>query len=134
MVRVGISGRVHDEARVVSIKFYLIPMGGIGLLRDRIASQLDITGKWAEENGAFIGHAKAYIRWGENEAIVLSNTGGETEARGSQPPAEAPSLADIGVTVIVFGIDLKAAEEEAEGLCLGRRWAVRRILRIRAWA
>ncbi len=115
MVRVGISGRIHDEARVVSIEFYLIPAGGIEALRDRIASQLDITGKWAEENGAFIGHAKAYIRWGENEAIALSNTGGETESRGSQPPEVPPSLADIGVTVIAFGIGLEAVEERLKG-------------------
>ncbi len=116
MIRVSISGYIHDEARVVSAKFYLVPSGGLALLRNRVSDQLDITNKWAEENGAFIGHVKAYIQWGENEAIMLSTTGDGTEAKGSDIPVKTPNIADIGVTAIVFGIELEAAIERLKGL------------------
>ncbi len=116
MIRVSISGHIHDEARVVSAKFYLTPAGGLALLRNRISEQLDITNKWAEENDAFIGHVKAYIQWGENEAIMLSTTGDGTEAKGSDIPAKAPNIADIGITAIIFGIELEAVIDRLKGL------------------
>ncbi len=116
MIRVSISGHIHDEARVVSIRFYLTPSGGLALLRNRISDQLDITNKWAEENDAFIGHVKAYIQWGENESIMLSTTGDGTEAKGGDIPVKPPNIADIGITAIVFGIELEAAIERLKGL------------------
>jgi len=116
MVRVGIGGRIHDEARVVSANFSLSPKGGLAPLRDRLAEQLDMTVRWAEENGAFIGHVKAYIRWGEAEALMLSTTGEGTQAKGSPVPPGEPNVAEIGGTAIVFGVGLEAAEERLRGL------------------
>ena len=85
MITVKINGRVHDKAQVASISFDLgsneIINGGIALLRDRLSQQLNITNRWADEQGALIGHVKAYIKWGEDEAIMLSPPEPEQRSR-----------------------------------------------------
>jgi len=119
MVRVGIGGRIHDEARVVSANFSLSPKGGLAPLRDRLAEQLDMTVRWAEENGAFIGHVKAYIRWGEAEALMLSTTGEGTQAKGSGDRRYGDRLRRRA----------RGRRGAAQGLGGGRRGPVRGALR-----
>lgn len=120
MITVKINGRVHDKAQVASISFDLgsneIINGGIALLRDRLSQQLNITNRWADEQGALIGHVKAYIKWGEDEAIMLSTTGAGTEVKGSEIPSETPDKAEIGITAIVFGTELKAVKDRLIGI------------------
>lgn len=120
MISVTINGRVHNKAQVASISFTLglneINNGGIALLSDRLSQQLNITNRWADEQGALIGHVKAYIKWGEEEAIMLSTTGDGTEVKGSELRAETPDKTEIGITAIVFGVELKAVKDRLIGI------------------
>ena len=114
MITVHINARDHEEAHVASAKFTL-PAADLALAEREVARQLAVTVRWAEEKDMLIGHAKAYISWGGEEARMLSTTGGKVEAKGSELPAGAAD-AEIGVTVIVFGGELEDAEDRLEGL------------------
>ena len=116
MVRVEIDARIHDEARVASAKLSLRPSAGLAALRDQIGEQLRISVLWAEEQDALIGHIKAYLRWGGEEALMLSTTGGAVEVKGSPLPEELPETAELGITAIVFGPELEAVEDRLEGM------------------
>lgn len=114
MIAVRISAHDHEEARVASAVFAL-PGASLPALERELAKQLAVTVRWAEERDLLIGHAKAYIRWGEEAARMLSTTGGPVEVKGSGLPKE-PCEAEAGVTVIVFGTELEEVEERLEGL------------------
>ena len=114
MITVHINARDHEEAHVASAKFTL-PAADLAPAEREVARQLAVTVRWAEEKDMLIGHAKAYLSWGGEEARMLSTTGGEVEAKGSELPAGAAD-AEIGVTVIVFGGELEDAEDRLEGL------------------
>ena len=114
MITVHINARDHEGAHVASAKFAL-NNADLALLEAEVARQLAVTVRWAEEKDMLLGHAKAYLSWGGEEARMLSTTGGEVEAKGSELPAGAAD-AEIGVTVIVFGGELEDAEDRLEGL------------------
>ena len=116
MIHVHISAREHDQAHVASCKLRIAPAGGLALLRDRLAEQLRISVRWAEEKDLFIGHIKAYLQWGEEDALMLSTTGGAVEVKGSALPEAEPGEAEVGVTAIVFGGDLYQVEDRLEGI------------------
>ena len=114
MITVHINARDHEEAHVASANFTL-PAADLAHAEREVARQLAVTVRWAEEKDMLIGHAKAYLSWGGEEARMLSTTGGEVEAKGSELPAGAAD-AEIGVTVIVFGGELEDAEDRLEGM------------------
>ena len=114
MITVHINARDHEGAHVASAKFAL-PGADLRRLEEEIARQLAVTVRWAEEKGMLIGHAKAYLSWGGEEARMLSTTGGEVETKGSELPAGAFN-AEVGVTVIAFGAELEDAEDRLEGI------------------
>ncbi len=116
MIKTTINARLHEEARVASAKFTLKPLHGLAALRDQISEQLRISVLWADEQEAMIGHIKAYLQWGEGEAIMLSTTGGAVEVKGSTLPGEEPGTAEVGITAIVFGPELEAVEDRLEGM------------------
>ena len=116
MVKVEINARLHEEARVASAKFSLKPAGGLAALRDQTAEQLRVSVLWADEQEAMIGHIKAYLQWGTEEALMLSTTGGAVEVKGSALPSIEPELAEVGITGIVFGVELEALEDRLEGM------------------
>ena len=116
MVRVEINARIHEEARVASAKLSLSPVMGLAALRDQISEQLRISVLWADELDAMIGHIKAYLQWGDNEAIMLSTTGTDVEVKGSALPEKLPETAELGITAIVFGPELEAVEDRLEGM------------------
>ena len=114
MIAVHINARNHEEAHVASAKFTL-SAADLARVEREVSRQLDITVRWAEEKDMLIGHAKAYLSWGGEEARMLSTTGGEVEVKGSELPAGSAD-AEVGVTVIVFGGELEDAEDRLEGL------------------
>ena len=114
MTTVHINARDHEEAHVASAKF-LLPAADLRRAEAEVARQLAVTVRWAEEKDMLIGHAKAYLSWGGEEARMLSTTGGEVETKGSALP-EGDRDAEVGVTVIVFGGELEDAEDRLEGL------------------
>ena len=116
MVKVEINARIHEEARVASAKLCLHPRQGLAALRDQISEQLRISVRWAEEQDALIGHIKAYLQWGGEDALMLSTTGGTVEVKGSALPDSAPESAEVGITAIVFGPDLETVEARLEGM------------------
>ncbi len=116
MIKVEINARLHEEARVASAKFSLKPEAGLAALRDQIGEQLRISVLWADEQEAMIGHIKAYLQWGTEDALMLSTTGGAVEVKGSMLPSREPELAEVGITAIVFGVELEALEDRLEGM------------------
>ncbi len=116
MIKTTINARLHEEARVASAKLALKPLHGLAALRDQIAEQLRISVLWADEQEAMIGHIKAYLQWGEGEALMLSTTGGAVEVKGSALPGAEPENAEVGITAIVFGPELEAVEDRLEGM------------------
>jgi len=116
MVRVEINARIHEEARVASAKLSLKPTGGLAALRDQVGEQLRISVRWAEEQDILIGHIKAYLQWGGEDALMLSTTGGAVEVKGSALPDTVPESAEVGITAIVFGPELEAVEDRLEGM------------------
>lgn len=116
MIKVEINARLHEEARVASAKFELKPAAGVAVLRDQIAEQLRISVLWADEQDAMIGHIKAYVQWGTENALMLSTTGGAVEVKGSELPSVEPEIAEVGITGIVFGAELEALEDRLEGM------------------
>ena len=116
MVNVEINARLHEEARVASAKLCLQPSLSLAALRDQIGEQLRISVRWAEELDAMIGHIKAYLTWGGEEAIMLSTTGGPVEVKGSALPETCPETAEVGITAIVFGPELERMEDRLEGM------------------
>ena len=114
MITVHINARDHEGAHVASAKFAL-PDADLALLEAEVARQLAVTVRWAEEKEMLIGHAKAYLSWGGEEARMLSTTGGEVETKGSSLPAAAAD-AEVGITVIAFGAQLEDAEDRLEGM------------------
>ena len=116
MIKVEINARLHEEARVASAKFELKPAAGVAALRDQIAEQLRISVLWADEQEAMIGHIKAYVQWGTENALMLSTTGGAVEVKGSELPSAEPEIAEVGITGIVFGAELEALEDRLEGM------------------
>ncbi len=117
MITVHINARDHEEAHVASAKFALENVS-LSELEDQVKRQLAVTVRWAGEMDILIGHAKAYLSWGGEEARMLSTTGGEVEVKGSELP-EGDRDAEAGVTVIVFGGELEDAEDRVEGLAAG---------------
>ncbi len=116
MIKVEINARLHEEARVASAKFELKPAAGVAALRDQIAEQLRISVLWADEQEAMIGHIKAFVQWGTENALMLSTTGGAVEVKGSELPSNEPEIAEVGITGIVFGAELEALEDRLEGM------------------
>ena len=116
MIKAEINARIHEEARVASVQLCLKPVLGLAALRDQIGEQLRISVLWAEEQDALIGHIKAYLRWGGEDALMLSTTGGAVEVKGSPLPATEPEIAEVGITAIVFGPELEAVEDRLEGM------------------
>ena len=116
MIRVEINARLHEEARVASAKFSLKTAAGLAALRDQIKEQLRISVLWADEQEAMIGHIKAYLQWGTEDALMLSTTGGAVEVKGSALPSAEPELAEVGITGIVFGVELETLEDRLEGM------------------
>ena len=114
MITVHINARDHEEAHVASAKFDLKNVD-LADLEAQVSRQLAVTVRWAEEKDMLIGHAKAYLTWGTEEARMLSTTGGEVEAKGSGLP-EGKRDAQAGITVIVFGGELEDAEDRLEGM------------------
>jgi len=114
MITVNISARVHEDARVASAKFVL-PVADLSQAETEINRQLAVTVRWAEEKDLLIGHAKAYLSWRDDEARMLSTTGGPVETKGSQLPAE-PQKTEVGITVIAFGGELEEVEERLKGM------------------
>ncbi len=114
MITVNLNARDHEEAHVASASF-LLPGVSLARVEEILSGQLAVTAKWAEETDKLIGHVKAYLRWGGEEARMLSTTGLGVERKGSELP-ESPADAEVGVTVIVFGGDLEEAEDRLEGL------------------
>lgn len=117
MITVNINARDHEQAHVASAKLTLAaPAGGLEVLQARLMEQLRITVLWAEETQRLVGHVKAYLQWGQGEAVMLSTTGGPVEAKGSPLPEAVPEAVELGVTAIVFGGELEAVEDRLEGL------------------
>lgn len=114
MITVHIHANDHEEAHVASAKFTL-PAAELPKLEAAVKEQLNITVRWAEEKEMLIGHAKAYLTWGGEEARMLSTTGAAVECKGSELP-EGKFDAEVGVTIIVFGAELEDAEDRLEGL------------------
>ena len=114
MITVHISARDHEGAHVASAKFALTG-ASFERLEEEIARQLAVTVRWAEEKDMLLGHAKAYLSWGGEEARMLSTTGGDVETKGSELPA-GEGDAEVGVTVIAFGAELEDAEDRLEGI------------------
>ena len=114
MITVQIHADDHEEAHVASAKFCL-PAVSLSDVEAEVKKQLEVTVRWAEETEKLIGHAKAYLSWGGEEARMLSTTGGEVETKGSTLP-EGKADAEVGVTIIVFGGELEDAEDRLEGL------------------
>ena len=114
MITVHINARDHEGAHVASAKFAL-PAADLARLEEEVSRQLAITVRWAEEKDMLLGHAKAYLSWGGEEARMLSTTGGEVETKGSALPADAAD-AEVGITVIAFGAELEDAEDRLEGM------------------
>ena len=114
MITVHIHANDHEEAHVASAKFTL-PAVLLSELEAAVKEQLRITVRWAEEKDMLIGHAKAYLTWGGEEARMLSTTGAAVECKGSELP-EGTHDAEVGVTIIVFGAELEDAEDRLEGL------------------
>ncbi len=114
MIKVQISAHDHEEAHVASAVFTL-PGAVAARAEAELGKQLSVTVRWAQELELLIGHVKAYLSWGEGEARMLSTTGYEVEAKGSDLPQGFRDL-EIGVTLIVFGGELEDAEDRLEGL------------------
>ena len=114
MITVHIHANDHEGAHVASAKFAL-PAVSLSALEAAVKEQLDITVRWAEEKDMLIGHAKAYLTWGGDEARMLSTTGAAVETKGSELPEETRD-AEVGVTIIAFGAELEDAEDRLEGL------------------
>ncbi len=114
MISVQISAHDHEEAHVASAKFVL-PGVVAARAEEELKKQLAVTVRWAQELDLLIGHAKAYLSWGDGEARMLSTTGYEVEAKGSELPQGFRDV-ELGVTLIVFGGDLEDAEDRLEGL------------------
>ena len=114
MISVHIHADDHEEAHVASAKFSL-PAVLLPALEAEVKKQLEITVRWAEEKDMLIGHAKAYLTWGGEDARMLSTTGAAVEVKGSELPS-ALLDAEVGVTIIVFGAELEDAEDRLEGL------------------
>ncbi|MBR4692641.1 MAG: hypothetical protein IKP17_07770 [Oscillospiraceae bacterium] len=114
MITVNINARDHEEAHVASAKFTL-PGAALPAVEAALVKQLAVTVRWADEKDMLIGHAKAYLSWGGEDARMLSTTGGPVETKGSELP-DTPADAEVGVTVIVFGGELEDAEDRLEGL------------------
>ena len=114
MITVHIHANDHEEAHVASAKFRM-PAVLLPALEAAVKEQLRITVRWAEEKDMLIGHAKAYLTWGGEEARMLSTTGAAVECKGSELP-EGTHDAEVGVTIIVFGAELEDAEDRLEGL------------------
>ena len=113
MITVHIHANDHEEAHVASARFTL-PAVLLSEAEQAVKEQLQITVRWAEEKEMLIGHAKAYLSWGGEEARMLSTTGAAVECKGSEAP-EGRFDAEVGVTVIVFGAELEDAEDRLEG-------------------
>ncbi len=111
MLQVNLTARIHDEARVASVKLSLKPLQGLMVLCAQVSEQLRIAVKWAEERDAVVGHIKAYLQWAPDAAVMLSTTGSPVETKGSPLPAGEPESVEIGVTGILFGVDLEEAED-----------------------
>ena len=47
---------------------------------------------------------------------MLSTTGAGTEGKGSEIPSETPDKAEIGITAIIFGTELKAVKDRLIGI------------------
>jgi hypothetical protein len=117
MISAVINTKVHDKAQVASISFTLsVKNTGIDPLKDRLNEQLRITNKWADEQGALIGHVKAYIQWAQDKALMLSTTGEEVDIKGSEIPLSAPDKLEVGITAIVFGIEMKMVTDRLCGI------------------
>ena len=114
MITVNINARDHEEAHVASAKFTL-PEASLPLAEAEVTKQLAVTVRWAEEKDVLIGHVKAYLSWGTEDARMLSTTGGAVESKGSELP-EGKRSVEIGVTAIVFGGELEDAEDRLEGM------------------
>ena len=114
MITVHIAAHDHEEAHVASAKFAL-PGIVVAQAEAELKKQLAVTVRWAQELDLLIGHAKAYLSWGDGEARMLSTTGYEVEAKGSALPQGFRDV-ELGVTVIVFGGELEDAEDRLEGL------------------
>ncbi len=114
MITVHIDAHDHEEAHVASAKFTL-PGAVAAQAEAELKKQLAVTVRWAQELDLLIGHAKAYLSWGDGEARMLSTTGFEVEAKGSELPQGFRDV-ELGVTVIVFGGELEDAEDRLEGL------------------
>lgn len=114
MITVSIHANDHEEAHVASAKFS-VPAADAAALEAEVRKQLAVTVRWADENDILIGHAKAYLNWGTAEARMLSTTGGDVEAKGSELPAGIKDI-EVGITIIVFGGELEDAEDRLEGL------------------
>ena len=114
MITVNINARDHEEAHVASAKFTL-PEASLPLAEAEVTKQLAVTVRWADEKDMLIGHVKAYLTWGTEDARMLSTTGGAVESKGSELP-EGKRSVEIGVTAIVFGGELEDAEDRLEGL------------------
>ena len=114
MITVHIAAHDHEEAHVASAKFTL-PGAVAAQAEAELKKQLAVTVRWAQELDLLIGHAKAYLSWGDGEARMLSTTGFEVEAKGSELPQGFRDV-ELGVTVIVFGGELEDAEDRLEGL------------------
>ncbi len=114
MITVNINARDHEEAHVASAKFTL-PGAALPAVEAALVKQLAVTVRWADEKDMLIGHVKAYLSWGGEDARMLSTTGGPVETKGSELP-DTSADAEIGVTVIVFGGELEDAEDRLEGL------------------
>ena len=114
MITVQISAHDHEEAHVASARF-LLPGAEAARAEEELKKQLSVTVRWADEMNLLIGHAKAYLSWGEENARMLSTTGCEVETKGSEVPRGLRDV-EAGVTLIVFGGSLEDAEDRLEGL------------------
>ena len=47
---------------------------------------------------------------------MLSTTGGAVEVKGSALPEGSVNTAEVGITAIVFGVDLELLEDRLEGM------------------
>lgn len=116
MIRVHVHARDHEAAHVASVQMTLQPAEGLAALAAQLERELRVTVRWAEEQALLIGHVKAYLRWNEIDARMLSTTGGPVEQTGSPLPGQEPEFVELGVTAIVFGGTLEAAEERVLAL------------------
>jgi len=114
MITVNINARDHEEAHVASAKLR-IPAAPVSRVEAGLIRQLSVTVRWAEETERLVGHIKAYLSWGTEEARMLSTTGGAVEVKGSELP-DGLRDTEVGVTLIVFGGELEDAEDRLEGL------------------